>query len=180
MDFSTSWQHHRGELPWGPYKFVSVKQLSSILMSDLCIRMTLGGRRACMWVFNTASIHCPVNQARPHHPWHMSLIPELFTLPHLFLSDSDWSLSFPIGLLGIWPYSNCNILPAKFTWNGRFQASFVWVQSDLGQSHFRRIVRHVWCNITTTSANLITRGFECGGSDHHHPHVPSHLWYFPC
>ena len=26
--------------------------------------------------------------------------------------------------------------------------------------------------------DVITRGFECGASDHHHPHVPSHLTVF--
>ena len=34
---------------------------------------------------------------------------EVFTLPHLFLSDSDQSLSFPIGILGIRPNSDWKI-----------------------------------------------------------------------
>ena len=65
---------------------------------------------------------------------------EVFTLPHLFLSNSNRSPSFPIGFLGIQPYSDWNILPAKFTWNGRFRASFVRVQSDGVRSVFRRTV----------------------------------------
>ena len=115
--------------------------------SSKCLQeVLLTGKEVCRWehyckwlsmrnddIWVTGSSNIPSHDKRAAYGRY-----EVFTLPHLFWSEPEFSNWSPRNLTKFW----LKFLPAKFTWNGRFQALFVWVQSDPVWSEFHRTVGH--------------------------------------